>query len=733
MFPPTVLGFLLLLCSSDGLVGQQRLGLQWESWGSLLQPRPAGLFVARQLSDDVLEPENAVEGSLTTLSPVIELDEASLRASVEDMQRMLPQVLTRGLLGAALSLIGRLEKAGAGASSADWRGVLALATRERQGRAARLAFSRLADTVALPFKTYKRLLWLVLDDRHARSDDDIAYVHKLLSHGRRNLQAGEARQMYHIVLDALANGDADDRSAGLSEAFLEEMQDAGLKPNAVSYCIMVKTYGRQRDAQKLDGVVNRIADEFVELDAPLFNAIIQAHIACGDLDLAAKTIRKVEEMWRQGILGQDPRRSVKIPKPNTRTYNILLNGYAEADDIVSCFRVLRQMQERGVPADEITANTIISGLHSSWRLRRMAGLASETDFKRVFSVLPKLRDLGVPRPTSEGYTSLISAAADAGDVETAAAVVTQMHCDGLTVGIHAYTTLMRALLASGRIEAGLGVFDYLRQSDPASDNRPTIVTYNALLRGLCQSGRPDALEEAIRRFEAMQNEDGIQPTIVSYNIVLDGLASNSPPMMRHAEKILERWLAVQKQGPRVDAVTFSTLLKGYGRAGETDRAMRVWERAKRLRISLDTAAYNCYLGALLRGGELREAVIFLNDWIEQCGSVQPRTSSPIPNHASFSTVIHELAGNESKFAVKHALSLYSTMRKDFPDIIPDDTLVDCVLGLGLGDVTDQDDGQLARDGEAREATADVAPKTSALERIFERHGWNKISSGFRPL
>merc|ERR1719199_2247265 len=97
---------------------------------------------------------------------------------------------------------------------------------------------------------------------------------------------------------------------------------------------------------------------------------------------------------------------------------------------------------------------------------------------------------------------------------------------------------------------------------------------------------------------------GVSPTVVTYNTLIDACVSHGEP----AESMFKVLSALVRDGHRPDVVTYTTLLKHFGKRGDAVAArwlMREMEADANVRV--DASAVNALVDALCRGGRTREA------------------------------------------------------------------------------------------------------------------------------
>jgi pentatricopeptide repeat protein len=116
---------------------------------------------------------------------------------------------------------------------------------------------------------------------------------------------------------------------------------------------------------------------------------------------------------------------------------------------------------------------------------------------------------------------------------------------------------------------------------------------------------PAGVQEALKLLLEMRRK-GVNPTERTVNTLLDGVVSCTPPRMQEAEavrKLMDTWQLTPT------AVTYSTLMKGYGRAGCLTEAKGVFlSLLQDPSVCCDVVALNSFLDAAVRNSDLQLAI-----------------------------------------------------------------------------------------------------------------------------
>ncbi|CAM9493298.1 unnamed protein product [Chrysoparadoxa australica] len=570
-----------------------------------------------------------------------------------------------------------------------------------------------------------------------------------------------------LVVDLCAN----QRKMKAAEEVVALMSENGIPIGAVTYCILIKGYGRQKKPWMVDSVLCEMREKEVSPDVVALNAAIDAYVRCDALPRAAGVLQAME--------------ASKTITPNTRSYNTIIKGQGRSGQLVAAFRTLEGMRSNDCEPNEVTVNSLVDACVRCGDLDRAYALLSGAD--------NRLGQGAQGKPSVEAFTSVLSGFSDAGDKEGALAVLKQMHRAKVEANIVTYTAVMSACINAGKIDDAKKVFEALEDRGRREPHlKPTVVTYNSLLTGLCRSPDegcsavgaddtwepqpnceeelPTGVQEALQLLLKMKRK-GVQPNEVTMNTVIDGLASSQPPRMTEAEAMLE---LMKGWGLTPSQVTLSVMLKGYGKAGNITKSKDMFDlMLSDLDMLPDVVALNTFLDASVRNGELKLAVETLQQVSQRQQPSETQTNiSMKPNMVSFSTVIAGLTRSSSSQSSRKAMELYVEMR-DTHELEPDEVLVDSILhaccsprvrdgGLSLkdGKYIIRDLRQLGWPGDIIEEKAAILEASVSLnsevwkekpeperqskkpkrkkskvasEEIFAKYGWNEIESGWKAL
>jgi len=395
---------------------------------------------------------------------------------------------------------------------------------------------------------------------------------------------------------------------------VQEMQDVGFKPNAVTCSILLKMIVTPAHANQLPKVLQMVEamempsddvllysmmqaclraerlDLLVELNqrplgelpmtAPLFGSMIKAFGQARNIDhvrrlwndmntrgieQSAVTLGcmvealvvngEADEAWLlvQDIWQKDhPRQLV-----NTVTYSSLLKGFANHPEKV--MELYEEMKVRQVECNTITYNTILNCFAQCRAMRR------------VPQILKDMRTTNPPaEPDMVTYSTLVKGFCASGDLDTALGLLDEMRRQGTFVADEMlYNTLLSGCAREQRISDALRIVNEMRNTGTAPSN----YTLSMLVKLL---GRCKRLGQLFSIVEELKAEFGIRLNIQVYTCMIQACLHNRQPAKALA--LLDRLIV---EGLLPDEKTNLALVRGFLQLGHVAMAVDVIHRACR--------------------------------------------------------------------------------------------------------------------------------------------------------
>jgi pentatricopeptide repeat protein len=254
---------------------------------------------------------------------------------------------------------------------------------------------------------------------------------------------------------------------GLGEDALKcfrQMQDEGIRPNAITYISVLKAcglvgcleIGKEIDAKfrKQKSLRNNIA---------LGTALVDMYVKCD-------SVEKARDVFEQ------------LPVQNVVTWNSLIAGYAQKGLVHKTLELYRMMQDKGVTPDAVTFVCILKvcsivksletgkSIHSEIRKRGLLEkdiVLSNTliDMYIKCGELEEAREVcrQLPERNVASWTILMGGYIELGLGEEAMECFRRMENEGLRPDVVAYICILKSCAVVGSLQTGRGIDDEVRK------------------------------------------------------------------------------------------------------------------------------------------------------------------------------------------------------------------------------------------------------------------------------
>jgi pentatricopeptide repeat protein len=547
------------------------------------------------------------------------------------------------------------------------------------------------------------------------------------------------------VLNAFCNAGEMDTAHKI--VALHERTVTAKPPGPVSYSILLKGYGRLQNLDQVEWVMKQAQHNQIDTDdVVLQNTLIDAYVNCDAMDKAWAVLAEMKA-------------SVDGVKPNRRTYNTILKGYAKAGNLTQALKLAGEMKESKL-WDSVTTNTVV---HAAV----VAGDVQQAEDLLQQHTLYTKKGYGSQHPNVEAYTDVLDAHAKAGHLDKAFAVLKTMQVRGVLPNEVTYMCLMGGLGRSCKLDLALRTLRFMKDN---SGFLPSCKPYNALISGLVSqafavsagigsdihgadfNARVDQAMTALR----IMIKAGICPDSVTASVLVDALGRCQPPRVKEAQLLVDK-LEEMNLISAGNVAVGTSLIMAHARADNIRGVLDCFRAIGQP----DLVAVNAFMHACVCCKSTKMVTETFTHFF--CGKEQKFQ----PNVLSYAAVIRALLDEGSFQTIKQARKVYDNMKRS--GITPDTVLVDTILKatipqgssaanlktsdvVFLADVLKDaekllwEDGQLERRKRAVRALVldsrigpwrsehsldSLIPLESTDDDMFQQKNWNKIDSGFR--
>lgn len=396
--------------------------------------------------------------------------------------------------------------------------------------------------------------------------------------------------------------------------FFRELQKLQT-PSMRTYMTMIRILGRQRDWRGAETLLSEMQKSNVSPDNLVFNNVLGVCVNAGQPDAARRLVRN----WR------DAENVVDVI-----SYNTVLKGYAQNSDLAKADALLGEMLEQhstsnGVAPNLISFNTLmdcaVRSLGREGRAHQQAGRShnhhpragdppGENARRKIWKVLDMIESRGLVPDIYTASTLIKGMHIAGGDctaqqLERAVNILRKVSMTepgsaeirGEAGGVPDKNERLHEVLFNSMLDACVNFGDLSRMAEVFTLMRErsvpvSAVTFGTLVKAFGQAGRPDRCSEV---WEEMRRA-AVSPSVVTYGCYIDALTKNG--QMERALDILEEMR--KKDGVEPNTVVYTTLLKGFSRAREPQKALQVYQDMRARGVHCSQLTFNSMLDVLVR-------------------------------------------------------------------------------------------------------------------------------------
>ncbi|KAK6117190.1 hypothetical protein DH2020_049069 [Rehmannia glutinosa] len=395
-----------------------------------------------------------------------------------------------------------------------------------------------------------------------------------------------------------------------------KMVEEGIEPNEVTIVSVISACAKFGDKDLAERVLDYVGGSGLKFNAVMVNALVDMYMKCGAADKAMQLFHECRDR-------------------NLVLYNTVMSNYVKLGKAKEALDVFCEMLEFGPKPDRVT---ILSVITSSAELG---------DFRFGMQCHAYVLRNGLENWDNIG-NSLIDMYTKSGKQEWACRVFDQMS----NKTIVSWNSLLAGFARNGDVESAQGVFDEMPERN--------IVSWNTMIGALVQQS---FFRDAIEVFHCMQNEGIIADdvTMVSVALACGYLGALD----------LAKWTYnyIEKHGIQCNTRLSTSLVDMFGRCGDTQSAMKVFDKMKERDVSAWTAA----IGAMAMGGNGKRAVELFYEMLRQ---------EIVPDAVVFSAV---LTACSHTGLVEQGMHIFDSMEKHgiTPHIVHYGCIVDLLGRAGL--------------------------------------------------
>merc|ERR1719274_42018 len=433
------------------------------------------------------------------------------------------------------------------------------------------------------------------------------------------------------------------RARAASPPAAERKEDVDISKHVA----MMRARSKENDLEGAMQVFRKLQSSGVQLTALAYNALLDSCVQCSKVNVALQHFKEMKDLGlvdvvsyntllkaylKQGqivkarkLLGEMAENNIQA---NQVTYNEMLNALVTVKDRKEMWALVREMNAMGMRPNSVTCSIILKSLtsHSAPDDVRQAmalidNLHEDMDevlFASVIEACVRVGQLdllssklqqyaglgGLAGLTAPTYGSMIKAYGRARDIERVRELWNEMRRRHVTPTSITLGCMVDALVSNGLPDEAHELVREIRDESEFADILNTVI-YSTLLKGFAQSRQPAKVQDVFEEMKAM----GIACNTVSYNTMLDANARTGK--MDRADELFRE---MQVSGVSPDVITYSTLVKGYCQAGDIDKGYQVLNEMVTNGVhEPDEILYNSLLDGCAKQHRVDDALKLLED------------------------------------------------------------------------------------------------------------------------
>merc|ERR1719191_926983 len=352
------------------------------------------------------------------------------------------------------------------------------------------------------------------------------------------------------------------RAASPPAAERKEKEDVDISKHVA----MMRARSKENDLEGAMQVFRKLQSSGVQLTALAYNALLDSCVQCGKVNVALQHFKEMKDLGLVDVV----------------SYNTLLKAYLKQGQIAKARKLLTEMGESQIQANQVTYNEMLNAL------------VNTKDRKEMWALVREMNSIGM-RPNSVTCSIILkslTAHSATDDVRQAMALIDNMQEEMDEV---LFASVVEACVRVGQLELlSSKLQQYASFGGLAGLTAPT---YGSMIKAY---GRARDIER-VRELWGEMRRHHVTPTSITLGCMVDALVRNSLP-----DEAFDLVRGIRDESEYADilnTVIYSTLLKGFAQSRQPGRVQDVFEEMKQMGIACNTVSYNTMLDANARTGK----------------------------------------------------------------------------------------------------------------------------------
>ncbi|XP_020599841.1 pentatricopeptide repeat-containing protein At1g79540 [Phalaenopsis equestris] len=347
---------------------------------------------------------------------------------------------------------------------------------------------------------------------------------------------------------------------------LSELRSSSILVHPYAFAALISAYSTAGFTEKAVEAFNRMPEFASRPNTFTYNTLLNILAGKGMILLAMSVYN---QMIKSDCL------------PNSSTYTILIHGLCKAGKIDEALRLFDEMLQRGIAPKTTVYTVILSLLCCADR--------ADDAIKQLQSMKENKCHLD-----EIACNALLSGLCQIGRIDQAFNQLKLFQVDGFVLGLNGYSCLIDGLFRARRFEEACGFYHEMLKNSI----RPDCILYTIMIRGHAEAGR---IEEAFEFFNEM-TIGGLVPDTYCYNTLIKGLCDAG--LLDRARSLK---LEISQNGCFPDSATFSILICGLCKEGLIHEAQKIFDDMGKAGCFPTVMTFNSLISGLCKAGKMEEA------------------------------------------------------------------------------------------------------------------------------
>jgi len=377
-----------------------------------------------------------------------------------------------------------------------------------------------------------------------------------------------------ITFNTLIKGCCRSKKLAQAVMFFQEMKQMGVKPNRITYNSLIDTCVK----------CNRMFEAWQYYDEMVRNEIHPDNFTYSILINGIKSNHGNKEELNKALGMLEKLQLSPDFKPDEIFYNSLIDTCIKFNEINKGLSLFEEMKKKNIEPSGITFGILIKAF------------GKMNDLVKAFKIFEQMK-LKNMRISDVTYGCLLDACVKNERMDLALILVDKMKQDNVTLNTILYTTLIKGFAKVNKLEEAANIFALMKES---SKTYPNLVTHNCMLDACI---RCDSMPKAIEIFETMQRERMFIPDLITYAIMIKGFCKQ-----KNVERATQFLHMMLNSHIRPDEGLINLLLESCYITGKLDKGNEIFNIMNSLKIPASNITYSMLIKLYGKVRKIHKAV-----------------------------------------------------------------------------------------------------------------------------